>query len=484
MTSQLSEFHPDESKLNPSSSSYPETLQVHSYLINKGLTTAKRMKDAQVAQAFLDRDHHAIKEYLKEDLLKTFSAEDVKEFQLVYVNLVPKIIKKISLLYKNPASREISGKGKETERLEYALTKAGYHTFMREVHKGTKLHNTVIIGALPDGLGGIRPVILRPDLVEVVENPDNYLEIKALKYPMMRRVQGKEIIVWDYWSHSEHIWFDDNDAQIKTDGAPIDSNDHPGFLPFMPARLEQKNDFFGDGMGDLVDANRTINFLMTSALIENIIMSAFGQLIAINLGLPNLKLGPRRPIMVDDVDESLARPGLENVSLTPHTDEIRATIDWLYKTQGMLQGLPASAFSDTEQILSGYAKMIDNLELLDERESDALVFETIELRYLEIFCKMWNLHAKGEEALPEKLAGLMVNFAPVKFPETTQEKTEKWRARIEMGRANQIDWIMEDNPGMSREEAKQKYIEIQKESRELAMDIRGGAPNFQDIPEG
>jgi len=484
MTSKLLDPKTDLSKFKStvSSSPYSDTAQVESYMIAKGLAKAERLKNAQVAQDFLSNDTIAIKKYLKEDLLRTFDEDDVDEFQFAYINPVPKIVKRISLLYKNPAQREIVGNVVGTDRLNYALKRTGYDKHMRETHKGTKLHNTVLIGVLPDGLGSVRHVILRPDIVDIAENPDNYLEMDALKYPTMRKIKGKEIIVYEYWSKTEHLWLDTDDNIITTDGAP-DSSDHPGFMPFIPARLQDDNDFFGNGMLDLIDAVRNINFLMTSALVENIIMSAFGQLLLINTGLSNVKLGPKHPIFVDDVDESMATPDVKNVSGSPHTDETRSTIDWMHKTQGMINGLPASDFSDTETIISGYAKLIDHLELLDEREADALVFDSIELRYLEIFAKMWNIYALGNKKIPEDLTKLNITYPPIKFPETQQEKTEKWRARIEMGRGNQIDWIMEDNPGMNRDDAKKKYLEVQKESRELKMNIRGGAPNSNDLPE-
>lgn len=462
----------------------PVYTATESYLVSKSLAKAERMKNAQVAQDFLSRDTKAIKEYLKEDLVKTFSEEDVAEFQLVYMNPVPKIINRISLLYKNPAKREIVGDKTGTDRLNSALTKTAYDRFMRELHKHAKLHNTVIAGIVPDGAGSLRHMILKPDIAEVEEHPDNYLAMKALRYPTMKEIQGEEQIVYEYWSEDEYKWTNDEGDQITTDGAPVKNAGHPGFMPFEVVRMEEQNDFWGDGKQDLIDGVRTNNFLLTSALVENIIMSAFGQLIGINLDLPTLKLGPKHPILVEDVGEDMARPGLDNVSGTPHTEEIRGTVDWLHKTQGVLNGMPASDFSEVQEIhSSGYAKMIDNLELLEEREADALIFLPFEVRYLEKFARVWNRTARGGEKLPESMDKLKVQFVPVKFPQTQQEKTEKWRFKIESGAYNQIDMILDDHPDWTRDEAKAHFIKVQKEARDLEIEIRGKAPNSQDIKD-
>jgi len=468
---------------------HAEQAQIVSYLQQKGLAKADRMENAQVAQDFLSKDKRAIKSYLVVDLEKTFSSSDVKEFQLAYVNLVPKVLKNITLLYKSPAKRAIEGDKGGSERLNDALNKTSYDKFMRDIHKGVKLHNTVLGGTVPDGMGGVRHMILRPDLADVTENPNNFLEIGSLKYPVMRMIDGHEEVVYEYWSDTEYKWLNANDVQIVTDGAPIDNEGHPGFNPFMPFRLEDQNDFWGDGMGDFVDANRYINFIMTSALGENIVMSGFGQLVGTNLGKTEIKIGPRHPILADEVTNDMVPPKLENVAGTPMIEELQGVIDWMQKVQGMLQGMPASSFSEAQEIMSGYAKMMDSLELIEDRDADALVFRVAEARYLGKFAGVYNKTAQGEKPLPASEGGkpienLIIEFAPISFPQNSTEINEKWRGRIEAGVANQLDWIQTDlYPGITREKAEKIFLRIQKENVSLKLTARGSAPNSDDIPE-
>jgi len=462
-------------------STYAEVETVKAYLAAKALAAAERMKNAQIGQDFLDGDRYAIREYLKEDLEKTFSEDDVKAMHLVWINLIPKIVKRLSMLYKTPPKRSIGDKSNES--LDQALRVTGYDRALLEAHRGAKFHNTVLMGALPDGRGSVRHVILRPNLTYVEPDPDDYTRIKWLKYPMMREVNGKEIIVWSFWSDEEHFWRNENGAEIPVPNQKDNRNPY-GINPFGPVRILTQNDFWGDGMMDLVDANRAINFLITSALVENIVMSAYGTPFGVNLDLGDeIKFGPRHAVTIDGVTDDMKDPKLEFVTSETFTSEISEVIEWLHKVQGTVKGLPASAFSQVEQTLSGYAKLIDNMELLEDREEEVPLFQDFERNYLTRFAKVWNVAAKGQKSIPEDYSDLSISFGKIRFPENMLDITRRRRMEAETGTKNEIDWIMEDHPGMTREKAIEYWKLREKERLDLKLAVRGNAPDSDNMPE-
>jgi len=463
---------------------YAEQEVVKSYLIAKGLAAKARMQSAQVAQDFMEKDSTRILGYLEEDLNKTFQAEDVAEFQLSYTNIIPKIVRKLALLKKAPASISIPDHDSETEAINKLLRGVGYHQFMTEVHQAATLHNTVMPGAVPDPTNeyGVRLVLLRPS-VTYVQPKQNWYEAEWLKYPTIRRVDFREQIVWEYWSDEEHKYLQDNGAVVTGEGVKDPMKGHPGENPFIPYRLEQHNDFWGEGMSDLVNANRILNFVLTAGLVENIIMAGFGQLLGVNLNLESLRLGPKHPVLVDDVGVDDKEPKLESIDLSTHADEIQGFVDWFHKLNGTLQGLPASSFASAEVAMSGYAKMLDSMELLERRESEIPVIEPQERRFLR---KILTVANKKRQVLDPKWADdLDIEYAPVTFPEMHKEKAEKWESRIRNKIATPVDWIMDIHKGMTRDEAKEHYTMIQEEAAELRMTLGNEeVPPFQPGDSG
>ena len=69
----------------------------------------KRIANAQRLYDYYRGDATQIETYLEEALSRTFTQDDIKQFQLLYFPLLKRIIDKISLVYKGNVIRELEG---------------------------------------------------------------------------------------------------------------------------------------------------------------------------------------------------------------------------------------------------------------------------------------------------------------------------------------------------------------------------------------
>ncbi len=75
------------------------------YQQSNTLSEIERAKHFQKQYDYYLGDIHQIKKYVEATLLRTFSADDVNEFQLPFILIVKRVVDKISMAYLEPAER-------------------------------------------------------------------------------------------------------------------------------------------------------------------------------------------------------------------------------------------------------------------------------------------------------------------------------------------------------------------------------------------
>jgi len=67
---------------------------------------------------------------------------------------------------------------------------------------------------------------------------------------------------------------------------------------------------------------------------------------------------------------------------------------------------------------------------------------------------------EGDKTFPDKL-DISVDFGEIEFETSPKEREELRAMQLNNGTASVIDFIMEDNPDLSREQAVERYKEIE-----------------------
>jgi len=408
------------------------------YNTRAGLRSFASQKDfeddlANKAYAYYKKDTSAIHAYLFNYLSTIINERSLARMQMVTVNYVPKIIKRLTMLYKTaPTVENVSD-----NYFEYNLN---LNYYRKEVHRLSKLMNTILIRPIWDE-GKFRFMILHRGICDVITDAEDWFKMKELRYNVIKKVNGEEKIVRMIWTSETLKQTDLHDNVLS-----VEKNIY-NRIPFIVVRLEESADFWGDGQVELVLGNEALNARITDDYNKKYL--EFGIPIGINLGVEadQFYIAPDMPFMINNVRQDMQQPSLTFATPDHKIESSMGLNDWYVKALSIASGLPPSSFSQNETALSGYAKTIDNLELIDLNNDDKPAMKRFEFELFELE----NLILK-KEGVKEMSGKLSINFSPIEFPKTNEEIISKRKFDAEYNISTPAQWLAEDK-GISVDEA-------------------------------
>ena len=457
-----------------------ETLERDTELAANLIQLAKADKDnmdrAQKMVDWKNRDREKILKALRETAKNTFG-DDTKDWQFPIVNGVPRTINRLSMVYREAPKREYVRvkKNGEDQVLEDTSKEVQAVTAMyegldidrkyKEFDGWSTLLNTIHVEVvLRDGLidWDLR---LRPGTV-VAQDPNDFQKFATIAFAW--KPMDPDTLVeadgWIFWSLERHIFIDTGTGLIIPMSS--DSGKNPfASIPVVIIRKTDSDDYWGRFGEDIVFAFEQAN-LQLGSLWENLFLQTYGQPVAINLKIqgPKIKLGPKNPIVVDGLMKDDAEPRLLFPKPDPDIKEVQDVIDWLIKTSGAAYGLPPSAWAQEETRLSGFAKFIDNQELLEGRDDEVDRWQKVEKELFEKSRMVWNALGEGTNVAED--IELRVTFPPVKFVEDPAEEIAAFLLKVKAGVASVVDWFMEKE-GLDEKAAIERAKRIAKLDKEI-----------------
>jgi hypothetical protein len=470
-----------------------------------------RVKKAQKIYFWYYNYQDEIISHIKAAMLKGWRAKTIEETRIRVFNIVSRVVDKLALAYKEQPERSLDG-GKQTEvneqgqqiQKQTADDKA-YQTLIKgssiyqkapDWEKLSKAFNTVLVqpiwrqDATKEGGGCIDFMIHTPAWCCVETQDDNYARPKSFWYPIWKSLgEGKpqeQVLV--FWNETEHFTIDATGGRINGKDNTQGQNPY-GVLPVAVLRRKLSNDFWGEGMWDLVDGNEEI-CIQVSNLFKVAAFQLHGQPFGVNLGLAGEPaLGADKPILVDGVEQGTVPPTFEFVTANALLKPVMDLVDWALKNIQIAKGLGSNQVDIQQSIASGASKMVDNADIQESRQDVISVLQEFEADLYRKMIAVYNYHSSGSK-ISDK-AEFSINFPEPKIVETQDEKNKKRDAGLKNGTLSRVDIIMEDF-SLSREEAIQKLRQIIAENQEYndefglnknAMDEVGGTNFVPKTPE-
>jgi hypothetical protein len=440
------------------------------------------------AQKLIDwynRDTAAIREYIKETAKPLFT-KSADRWLIPVLNIVPRVVKRISLAYVQAPTRRLKQGDKEvpvgSDLWDRVYGPAGMFRLIdidnkyKQMDRLSTLLNTLHVEVVPRA-GAIDWDLHLRSGTTVVPDPADYLSLVKLAYrycPMdpetLKLREG-----WVYWSEDIHAYRLDNGEWhgiSLTDEAGDREGDNPyeGEIPIVAIRKVEQDDYWGAYGADLIEGVEHTHVQLCNMWF-NAFMQSHGQPVGTNLKLPTgqkLVVGPDSPILVDGVTKDDVPPSLVFAKPDSETGAVQELLEWFIGKTGQAYGLPASAWSLDETPESGFAKFMNNIELLEDRDDSRTMWRKAEQELFAKSLMVWNRWAQeqGEKPLPDDLT-LEIEFPPVKFPESPTEKTSRYLVAIKAGITSPVRYFMEEE-GLPEDEAKKKAIAIATENEEIA----------------
>jgi hypothetical protein len=452
---------------------------------NLGKELAAQWKGEQVDRAaakrlieWYNRSRAKIVEYIQKQATITFG-DETKEWQCPTVNGVKRTIKRISMTYRTPPTRryfigekELKTGDKELAKVERMYKRLDRNRRLRQAEQFGNLLNTVHVEVVYRN-NRIDWDIRKRTEVMVVPDPADYLRFLGFARRLDFMINDKPLGGFLLWTDAEYVFVRD-DGFVYAVGDSAGLNPFAGEtlidaerpIPIVTIRREECEDYWGRYGSDIVDAFEQAAIQLGN-LWENGFLQTHGQPVAINMKLKKgerLKVGPKHPITVEGVMKDDASPSLTFPSPEPKIVEMQALIDWFIKLNAGSYGQPPSAWAQDEKAMSGFAKMIDNSELLEDRDDQLNDWIQREVDLHEYTKLTWNRYHPIEAEHVDPLVRLEVTFNEVEFPESPQEEASAAAIEIENNFSSPVDWIMKKRKISDRKEALKLALEIVKEN--------------------
>ena len=400
-------------------------------ILNQTLTQLKAdnaIKERAVQIKLLDFYEGYHQEYL---LNKGYYDTDKKRWKTPpsYVNLTKKVINKISLLYKKPPERELKINGNAIEKDNDAFREwiekndGQYNVHFKWAERYKKLMHSILYRPIYDTDAqewkyfidtNFEPHFYKSDPL----HPFGY----SILISKAETTTDKE--VWVFWSDKEYFFHDNNynkwTEQKMADGKVVNFNgENPfGIMPLVEFRLKPAiTQWYSPGAIDLVSSNDAINSKLMDFNMA-IRYQSFG-VIWENSGADAKDVGTIivGPDVIAHLPEGSTLNLLDfNPDFAGIMEGIKEQIDIINRSYNInmswnIQGTPASGFS----------LMVQNIDLMEDREDDIDMAITAEKRMYRVLVKMQQFYKKtnslpdGEPILPEN-AELSINYADMDLP--------------------------------------------------------------------
>lgn len=433
-------------------------------------TETRRVKDSQKLYYWYYNYRDEILQYIETAMGKMFKPKTIGRMNLRVFNIVNRVVDKLALVYKNTPERMLDGGKREEDGQEiqssadkvYQEILEESNIYQREIEweRLSKLFNTVLVQPIWNETY-LDFQIHTPAFTVVETDINDYTKPVAFYFPAYRRLkEGKdEELVLIYWSAKEHFYMD-----TKGNKHPVGNNTsmvNPyGILPIAVLRRKLGNDFWGEGMWDLVDGNEEVCVQLSNIYYISV-FQAHGQPFGVNLGqlkgsdgspMSEPTLSPDCPILAENIKKDDAQPRLEFLSAKPELKAVTDLIDWTIRTIQSLKGLSPQQYDLQSSVASGISKVIDATDIQEIRQDDLKVLQNFEYDLFRVTKTVNNQH-NSKKISSDKFS---VKFIDPEVVETTQDKTLKRESGLKNNTISVVDVVMEEHPGMTRDAAIKK----------------------------
>jgi len=519
--------------------------------VRKQIITGILSSSNQARKNEAKRRHEVFKDQTMKYVMKKLENEGLKDSTLTLmqnrasnISVAKKIVNKKAKAYKHGVSRD-AGSEFLNGQISLLAELLDFNVKQKKIDRYLHLQRNALVMFLPEQIDyddaglpkyGIKMDVLSPWQYDVVENPrdrncplavilSDYFDPKQSSVIRggSNQVQGMDATsvsdgdsgiaegaavtqqqtaeAFIFWTDKYHFTCDKN-GQIISSLSPEDNLNPIGEIPGIGLAKERDEGFWAGGGEDLVDGAILINTQITD-MNSILFMQGWGQLVITGPKgcVPKqMETGPHHAlVLTTKPNEKEAKVTV--VSSNPPVDAWMRAIEQyaalLLSTNNMAPSSMASKL-DASSFPSGIAMLFEQAESTEDVTDSQHDFTVAERREWRLIAQWYNYYAERNGlcdsfavvgALPaaEKL-NVKVKFNPASQFVTEKERLENMKLKKDLGIVRQVELIMEENPGLTEEEAMEKLKKItaermlaqQRMARELGTNGQAGQGNQQN----
>ncbi len=408
-------------------------------------------------------------------------------------NIFRRIIREICTVYKEGLKRELvnatEGPGSEpldVPRYTEILSQMDFDWKMAEAQRLSKAAwVTFLRPRVLEDSGEMRLEIITPDIAHIELNQEDPLKMDGFGYRVNGKdKKGQQIECWVWYTEDQIRYLDSTGKEIENPFSDdLDTTNPYGVIPVVP--------YFGTapvlGFWDLnwnydaVRSNYIIGVLNTymNYLVKT---QSFKQVVFSGQVGPAVLSAISDPLYPFVLPQGSTAATLDlNTQLAAIDQVIRGKISAIANNYGISN----ENFTITGDIASGYSLRVANRALEEIRAFDKQVAWKTEKELFDLIRLMNNM--SSGEAIPETVE-LKWNPGEIEYPPTMAEEQSRWEFEFKFGIRNQIDYLMKEDPELSRDDAMEQLQQVKDENaqvkpgRSVLETIFGGEKEEAVIP--
>jgi predicted double-glycine peptidase len=483
-----------------------------------------RAENAEILYNLYKNDFSNIKADIIDRMIESgvYSAETIKEFiALSIINPVPKALSNLCSVYsQEPKRKIILGEKENADQLKIysnLLNSNHFNSTMKEVHKLGYLYKTLIVKPTIRknelGKDELYADILYPYQIQVDADPNNPMNMfrLAIKYTVPDPETGKVETFAIIWTKDEHYKLKANGdkEEIEVNGKKNNYKNPYGFIPAKIIRFDREvMNFWGYPMDYIVDqvydlciisfwlSRTTPSLIGGIPVFENVDFDAGeNDLEEVNYEtyeyqidgvkktkvrrttpLPKIRFSPINALKLFNKNNQEAKFYFAN----PETNltEIQAFVDWRRNMLLNDLGISKNAYQMQQAAQSGYAKQMEETETIAARQEHIPYLREFEEGFFEMAKQIMDVDGVAKLNSESKLK---IDYPEVTFPKTADEITKERDSDIKYNLKSPVDYIMENNPDLTREEAEAIYEENKRlnGAGRISVSVDGQSENTQ-----
>jgi hypothetical protein len=378
------------------------------------------------------------------------------------LNIFRRIIRETCTVYKEPAQRILKPESSRWAELQPVLS---LDTVMAEAHRVAKACSVsyLLVKAIP-GTQDLRVFCIQPSQTHVETDPNDPTKLKSFSYLVKGKdAQNQPYTAWIYYDKDRRLWLNEDGTQSENPFDPKDDGKNKyGTIPVVtvPATPQSSALFDLNWNKDSFRAN-TIIAVLNTYMNDLVKTSSFKQLLFIGDDEIEERLDGKR---LDPMSAITLPPGsfAQVMDMNTQLSAIKDVIQWKVSAIANNYGISQDNFNLTSQPASGFSLKISNHALEEIRAADIPLMAKVERELYSVIATVNN--AEGLATLPDN-PEFAFNPGEVEFPTAWAEEEAQRRFEIEVGASNVIDYMISQDPELSREEALKKWKAIAEENK-------------------
>lgn len=406
---------------------------------------ANRISTYADLRIFYENDRDDIESYLRRLLVDTKGLYKEATFKKIIVrhrdNIQKPINRMTTGIYENPPKREIYSDTdtldeKQTEFLTQILEDCRFNQKAKDSFRKACYYNCLEVWVQWDGEKVVLEVIT-PDSYSVKTKASDYT--KKDKIWIQRYNSDTESIDYVVYTDEETYLINSNGDIVPVEGNEAMKNPY-GKIPCIKLQLREGTDYYGEPNWDLFDTQVALDIKRTNNFYTEMFQT-FSVGVATNLKLPDQSnITPGMLIQCDNVGKDDVQPSMTFSNPSVNWKDLNDNIDFEVKDSLRSQGINATSSTLDPIAQSGAAKEMDEVELVELRETNKEILYNFEKELIETILTVYNYHTGKKEITGE----VEITFSEEKTNEAIKDKIQRRTFEIQNNLKTPVDFIQED----------------------------------------